>query len=49
MTSHTVAFALIAALFGFAVIAFAFGDFWYCLAFLATLLGVFYIVEPTDS
>jgi hypothetical protein len=46
MNGHTVAFVVITGLFAFAVAAFLFGDFFYCLAFLATIAAVFYIIEP---
>jgi hypothetical protein len=43
---NVVAFTTIAGLFAFAVTAFVFADFWYCLAFLATLGAVFHLTDP---
>lgn len=46
MTYNVVAFATIATLFAFAVTAFVFAEFWYCVAFLAALGAVFYLADP---
>lgn len=46
MNGNVVAFVLIASLFAFAVAAFIFGDFLYCLAFLVTICAVFYFIDP---
>jgi hypothetical protein len=46
MNGNVVAFALIAWLFAFAVVALVFGDFIYCLAFLITIAGCFYFLDP---
>lgn len=46
MNPNVVAFVTIAGLFAFAVTAFIFGDFAYCLAFLITLTAVFYFIDP---
>jgi hypothetical protein len=49
MNGNIVAFILIAGLFAFAVTAFVFGDFLYCLAFLITIAAVFYFIDPRQK